>query len=807
MQRAFPAFQSEAAACIADVLKAADLDDDGMISRGELAVFLRSTDSGFWTNKRLDACFNMCDADGDGSIVIDEFISWLFQADAWESLPDASVFQEALERLPEVKKAKLSRQREAVEMAFAAITRDDVSELRKSPSPPKSIVCLCQATIHLLIGRLKEPVRWVDVQKYMGSDFIMRLQMLPPEIESFKVPQFRFDVARAVLDESEDGRRNFAEFYASQSDAANRLCMWMHEVLKYNGMVISSVDAKVAGDEHLAGGANPCAIQREWSLTGFRDDEELVRSAHHRFSQQAIMSRDLSGGFEVGKDQAMSALNERGLQELRALTTPPDGIGKVCAMAMHLLAGINSTVHVDSAGAVTDTSWTAAQCMLNPEHFLHSLEEFDARLAAFKVPVSSIMAAREIGESLPPDYCYTLMRMRIWTAAGIYLWCQSAAFMDSERDDNEDRMLRYVGLARYNDHCKFLGSKSIWGFLQDETVKLCRASWFLELNEKRRSLPKRQHMPAQAFWDPHALQAAATAFKDRFNLLPIVVISYCWLTHYHPDPYGEQVEIIARVLEMLMDRYRHFDFAVFIDWCSLYQQPRTNAMQAAFIRGLRHINILYAHQLTIKWLLTELPDSCSPVSHGPRTLTYDERGWPTFERAIASMITHSRQVQNLGRLNADCTDYFRVEQACSLARLPPRSPEVFAKILAAKTFTNSTDHEVVEAIYRTTFDEVMKFATYLNFSRLHWTDSDAEDLAAVLPFCSELHCLELWGNVIGSNGAVLLAGVIPKCLQLEELHIQDNRITMEGLAQLRQAWKQAGKDLMRLWYLPQKDEL
>ena len=81
--------------------------------------------------------------------------------------------------------------------------------------------------------------------------------------------------------------------------------------------------------------------------------------------------------------------------------------------------------------------------------------------------------------------------------------------------------------------------------------------------------------------------------------------------------------------------------AVFFYWCSLPQQPRTAEQQSQFEKALKHINIWYAHSLTIVWMLTRVPA-------GVRA--YEERGWPCFETAVSSMLKDSNKAVDLRSL-------------------------------------------------------------------------------------------------------------------------------------------------------------
>merc|ERR1719203_857381 len=87
---------------------------------------------------------------------------------------------------------------------------------------------------------------------------------------------------------------------------------------------------------------------------------------------------------------------------------------------------------------------------------------------------------------------------------------------------------------------------------------------------------------------------------------PILSISYSWLSGSHPDPEGFHLRVFAPLLKHFA---RHCkigvdSLAIFIDWCSLPQLPRTHAEESAYMRALQHIDLWYAHWLVEVWLLT-----------------------------------------------------------------------------------------------------------------------------------------------------------------------------------------------------------
>ena len=75
------------------------------------------------------------------------------------------------------------------------------------------------------------------------------------------------------------------------------------------------------------------------------------------------------------------------------------------------------------------------------------------------------------------------------------------------------------------------------------------------------------------------------------------------------------------------------DAAVFIDYCCLYQEPRTTEYEKkAFKESLYGTQNLYAHQETWTWCMKLLPAGSEKLNK------YEERGWTTFEMGPAARL-------------------------------------------------------------------------------------------------------------------------------------------------------------------------
>jgi hypothetical protein len=69
-----------------------------------------------------------------------------------------------------------------------------------------------------------------------------------------------------------------------------------------------------------------------------------------------------------------------------------------------------------------------------------------------------------------------------------------------------------------------------------------------------RILARRQELPEEAFISVEELEQMF-GWGNHDGVLPIIAISFCWLTPSHPDPAGAQLQIIASVLERELPKY------------------------------------------------------------------------------------------------------------------------------------------------------------------------------------------------------------------------------------------------------------
>lgn len=233
------------------------------------------------------------------------------------------------------------------------------------------------------------------------------------------------------------------------------------------------------------------------------------------------------------------------------------------------------------------------------------------------------------------------------------------------------------------------------GLAGPPAVRLLSARFLVSAATKGSVLPRRQDLEVTApeaycSYDvvrqclDEAVVVADRQPKDaRFPGL--VVVSYCWHGHHHPDPDGALIRQLAPILtwyaaerakrfhrtvarcEMDAERWeargnklkaddlrktsqafaaKDPDFAVFIDYWSLFQglEPgappdregprRTAVEQEAFEMALAQMDLFYAHSGTTVVRLSQQPPEWGPRGGGR---TYSDRGWCTFE-LYASML-------------------------------------------------------------------------------------------------------------------------------------------------------------------------
>ena len=245
----------------------------------------------------------------------------------------------------------------------------------------------------------------------------------------------------------------------------------------------------------------------------------------------------------------------------------------------------------------------------------------------------------------------------------------------------------------------------------------------------------------------------------------IAVVSYCWLTPEHPDPFGRTLVKIAKAIRKLKTWADGMEsgkkFAVFLDWTALPQkvngQERNAEDKAAFDDALSCMQVWYAHMLTTVLLLTGKQEGVS--------LSYQDRGWPTFERLVSMILTPNTalvwpMIVDVGAM-PDGAEKMPQDGYCT--RLVPMTVDRFAKTIREKKFTNNADVDLVIGLYKKTLESVLGKAPNLKMlGNMHWGDAEMRQLVEVLPLCAEATQLQIFTSFheVTAEGV----GVLTRCV-------------------------------------------
>jgi len=342
---------------------------------------------------------------------------------------------------------------------------------------------------------------------------------------------------------------------------------------------------------------------------------------------------------------------------------------------------------------------------------------------------------------------------------------------------------------------------SIADALESGDVALIRGSWLLDHAHTGKPLPRRQDLPKGALWESTDLfvrQPAGQREQEKLAAEPgiaheggwlralgtrgveLVALSYCWATPEHPDPDAEQLQLLLRAVYLHManihDDLRK-DMALFIDWCSLYQEPRTASEEASYQRALKCSSLWYAHQGITLWILPTLPQSDPLMQRN-----YHERAWPCFERALSELIKGPESVLDLSTIRARGGSRGPVHQnrqdPGSLWRRPPMNPKLFRQVLLRKKLTKESDRRLLIELYTQTFAEVMGGIDSLSYVDLDWEDGQVEQLSVAMAWCRKLTSLTIKCN--GFEDLTSLAEALPSLPCLRKLQLSENHINDVG---------------------------
>eukprot|EP00929_Paragymnodinium_shiwhaense_P025778 TRINITY_DN15517_c0_g1_i1.p1 TRINITY_DN15517_c0_g1~~TRINITY_DN15517_c0_g1_i1.p1 ORF type:complete len:653 (-),score=123.95 TRINITY_DN15517_c0_g1_i1:112-2070(-) len=364
---------------------------------------------------------------------------------------------------------------------------------------------------------------------------------------------------------------------------------------------------------------------------------------------------------------------------------------------------------------------------------------------------------------------------KFWTKPSVAAWLRSPSPLGSQPggapcDLAAKRCSRRVRFREERGDAEGCGGKytdedSLCEVLQKGHTKLLDAAWLIhwargddaEAAERRLGLPRCQDLPAEAFWRP----------EDKPWSAPIVCVSQCWAAEEHPDPDGQQTrQSIVPVLDKFAKL--HGRTAVFIDYCSLPQAPRSVDEQARYEAALEDSPLWFAHSLTTVWLQMCVPDGSQPFSG---------HAWQWFTRSIGLLQFAESRVFDIGLLSAQdsrCCDYYDMELKCRVQAEPPVVPEAFSETLSCLRSHSDAERDVLARKYADVFGEMVASKERLICRRLRWGADALSQLAPSLSLCRRLSTLSLRDNLFVDISAL---GVwLPAASCLESLDLSKNRI-------------------------------
>jgi len=290
------------------------------------------------------------------------------------------------------------------------------------------------------------------------------------------------------------------------------------------------------------------------------------------------------------------------------------------------------------------------------------------------------------------------------------------------------------------------GKESILSYLlQTNCICLLSGRWLVEqFHRGVRFLPRRQEMPAAAYCNVSDL--LKSDFKSRTDKVMLLALSYGWIQRGHPDRDSWHLSQVVNFLvhQFWMGSVCLSDVALFWDFYSLEQLPRTATEDLRFKTALRFMNVVYGHCNFHILRLNDLPPGINPTC---------ERGWPFFEEAVFSTAQKNGSTYVCSDRNLLASpvhlghhrhsETMELMQRLQVGRNVPMSPRCFQRQLMDKKFTGKGDKEAVEKMYLDNF-AIMTLGDSLSL-KTFWNVAKAHQLAKALYHYQKLRSLYIEG--------------------------------------------------------------
>jgi len=339
---------------------------------------------------------------------------------------------------------------------------------------------------------------------------------------------------------------------------------------------------------------------------------------------------------------------------------------------------------------------------------------------------------------------------------------------------------------------KKLGGKKLESAFRgaNPPIALLDAQWLVNfaLRKTKRDgkspiLPYRQKLPPEAFLSCEELIASTTK-----KSMPILALSYCWLSPEHPDPKGTTLQLVAKKCQqMLLDKDKSSfpRFGVFWDYASLYQHPkpskkrfRTKDESKLFEQGLQSLHLVYSHPYCRLLKVFKYPRI--KANGGTARINYNDRGWPLVEDAWSRLTpTKWTRVDDLGQV-----------KVAGGAIEPPLTPARLGARLEQAAFSNVEDMPLVMKLYKDSFVRHFESVHQLDYCAARWGDIQITQLADIVRggYLKAVKEFDLSGNYFGPSGCKALvdsfssrkSGCHPTILRLGD----NCRISSTGIKEL-----------------------
>lgn len=282
------------------------------------------------------------------------------------------------------------------------VCKKSIAEVKSYANPPQMIMTTMLAVLTILE---QEDPTWKAAKAMLADPaFIQKLQAL----DISQIKDSTWQELKLYVDDA-----NFKpEAVRKVSCAASALCEWVHALYR---------------EKFCLNSPRTTATPSEWSLAPDSDSVPSTSSSPLPSPSAAaecttfVCMPALPCLREV--DFSLDTLHKGDIQELKALSKPPDGVPLVCGAVMQLQAGVDPNIDVDEHGAPKDVSWKSSQKMFsNPAKFLSNLKSFKACIDSGMVPQDNIERARITQLQMGDDFSKENMARKSAAVAGLCIW-------------------------------------------------------------------------------------------------------------------------------------------------------------------------------------------------------------------------------------------------------------------------------------------------------------------------------------------------------------------------------------------------